>query len=164
MTASLAIGGTGGGGTIANDAFIDADPLGTLPVQRTVVNTGAAASEQGGRAVCAAIDKTVWYRYTPTTNSACRPDTSGSGFDTVLAVHRGSTPTRSPRSRATTTSPAGSRPRLARRVRRPGRPDLPPPGRWIQGQRRRRGVRRADANVNRMAVPPVNDDFADGLR
>jgi M6 family metalloprotease-like protein len=74
----------------ANDAFAQAVAVGALPFTRAAVDTRGATDQAGEPTPsCAAIGRTVWFRYTPTASGTVVADTVGSDFDTVLAVHRG---------------------------------------------------------------------------
>ncbi len=71
----------------ANDNFVNAAtaPLGSISNAMTY----GATTQTGELNACAGY-KTVWYRYTPTTTRTIIGSTSGSSFDTVLAVYVGS--------------------------------------------------------------------------
>ena len=103
-------GNNGGGGTFTlavrrapdNDDFVAAavlNPAG-LPVAVTV-DTRAASTETGevlpdnacvsaGEGGGTEVDTTVWYRLTPTTNTAMVVSTADTDFQTVIAVYTGS--------------------------------------------------------------------------
>jgi PKD repeat protein len=75
----------------ANDDFADAiviDPAG-LPFEHQIF-TGAATVETGEPEPCGSIGSTVWYAFTPDSDTLVTAHTSGSAFDTVLAVYAGS--------------------------------------------------------------------------
>jgi hypothetical protein len=83
----------------ANDTFANASVATSLPFTRSGIDTTNATTQSGentGIAPCAGtglIGKTVWFRYTPTSNQSVTVDTDGStaGYDTVLTAFRGST-------------------------------------------------------------------------
>ncbi|MDQ3259000.1 MAG: NF038122 family metalloprotease, partial [Acidobacteriota bacterium] len=73
----------------ANDDFANATPLSGLT--GTLAGTNVSATKEAGEPVHpdSAGGKSVWYRWqAPTTGSAVI-DTSGSSFDTILAIYRG---------------------------------------------------------------------------
>jgi hypothetical protein len=71
------------------DLFANATVVGALPFSDGG-STANATSEAGEPAPsCAPLGKTLWYRLTPGVNQTVTFSTSGSGFDTVLAVWRG---------------------------------------------------------------------------
>jgi hypothetical protein len=75
----------------ANDDFADAiviDPAG-LPFEHQIF-TGAATVETGEPEPCGSIGSTVWYAFTPDSDTLVTAHTSDSAFDTVLAVYAGS--------------------------------------------------------------------------
>src|SRR5262249_16207102 len=65
--------------------------IGALPYSVTASNADAGL-ESGEVQPCAAIDRTVWFSFTPATNVTLMADTFGSSFDTGLAVYEGTTP------------------------------------------------------------------------
>lgn len=79
----------------SNDNF--ANPVivapAALPFSQTV-DTATATTEVGepvdAPVHCAVVGKTVWYRFTPTASGVYQARTTGSSFDTVLAVFTGS--------------------------------------------------------------------------
>jgi M6 family metalloprotease-like protein len=73
----------------ANDAFGSATEIGGLPFAQTIDTRSATVEEGEPAPSCARIGKTAWFRFTPTQDVRLKADTAGSGFDTVLAVHRG---------------------------------------------------------------------------
>jgi Ca2+-binding RTX toxin-like protein len=73
----------------SNDAFASATEVLALPFEETL-NTSAATLETGEpQPPCAPIGKTVWYRFTPGSETFVGVDTLGSNFDTVLSVYTG---------------------------------------------------------------------------
>jgi thermitase len=70
------------------DAFASARLL--EPIGSGAGSNSAAALQAGEPRPCGSIDRTVWYRIVPSTSGALTASTAGSGFDTVLAVYRGS--------------------------------------------------------------------------
>lgn len=72
-----------------NDDFADALQVTSLPYEKSQ-NTTQATLEQGEPRPCGSIDRTVWYRFTPTSTVTVEADTFRSDFDTVLAVYTGS--------------------------------------------------------------------------
>ena len=90
MTADITAPGTPVVAT--SDAFGAAAGVATLPYQQTGATTASATVEAGEPTPsCGTIGKTVWFRYTPAASGTLIADTIGSGFDTLLAVYRGST-------------------------------------------------------------------------
>lgn len=81
----------------ANDNFANASIATTLPFAKSGIDTTNATVQTGENtslSPCTGtgfIGKTVWYRYTPTTNQTVTVDTNGStaGYDTVLTAFRG---------------------------------------------------------------------------
>jgi hypothetical protein len=79
-----------------NDDFANATAVTTLRAQQTVSNTVGATTEPGEQTslFCAGLGtplgRTVWYAFTPSVSGLVAIDTSGSNFDTVLAVYTGS--------------------------------------------------------------------------
>jgi subtilisin family serine protease len=89
-----------GGGTPpptgpANDNFVNRT-LVAPPAQdtvRTTTGTNVGSTAEAGEPNHAGVSgarTSVWWRYTPATSGTITIDTLGSGFDTVLAVYRGS--------------------------------------------------------------------------
>ena len=74
-----------------NDNCSEAQALGTLPLSETV-NTTTATSATGDPSLCSGDpgSNTVWYSLTPAASTTIGLDTSGSNYDTVLAVFTGS--------------------------------------------------------------------------
>lgn len=76
----------------ANDDFANAITIpAALPYTNTQ-STGQATLEPGeptAPSLCAPTGATVWYRLTPSSSGTLVVSTSGSGFDTVLAVYTG---------------------------------------------------------------------------
>ncbi|MEP7285275.1 MAG: VWA domain-containing protein [Chloroflexota bacterium] len=52
-------------------------------------NTVFALPNSNDPPLCGVANNTVWYRYTPTTSKIVNVDTSGSAYDTVLAIYIG---------------------------------------------------------------------------
>lgn len=73
----------------SSDSFAGAIAIGGAPFSQT--GTTSSATEEGGEPLtsCAPIGKTVWYRFTPSTNMTVTVSTQGSAFDTVLVAWRG---------------------------------------------------------------------------
>ena len=77
---------------IANDAFAGATTIGSFPFTRADVDTSGATTEAGEPVpTCGPTGKTLWYRFTAASNLSVTATTSGSNFDTVLQVWRGTT-------------------------------------------------------------------------
>jgi hypothetical protein len=74
---------------LANDSFAGAQSATSLPFAAGPLPTGFAGEAGEPVPSCAPIGKTLWWRFTPSTNMQVTADTAGSGFDTVLAVYRG---------------------------------------------------------------------------
>ena len=143
MTADITAPGTPMVAT--SDAFGAAAGVATLPYQQTGATTASATVEAGEPTPsCGAIGKTVWFRYTPAASGTLIADTIGSGFDTLLAVYRGS-------SLAGLTQVGcnddidNAANNLASKAQFAvtARPDVLRAGRWLQGPERRPGVRSA---------------------
>lgn len=85
-------GGTGGGGggeAPSNDAFANASSI-SPPFSQSGIQTASATVETGEPSPsCGAIGKTLWYRYQPNGSQKLQAETTGSSFDTVLAIYRG---------------------------------------------------------------------------
>ncbi|HEX2028173.1 MAG TPA: carboxypeptidase regulatory-like domain-containing protein, partial [Nitriliruptorales bacterium] len=60
----------------------------SVPAATSVATTGATL-QTGEPQPCGSIGATVWYSYTPSTTTPLIADTAGSDYDTVLAVHTG---------------------------------------------------------------------------
>ena len=73
-----------------NDNFSGAFVISTSLPYSNKEDAGGATLEPGEPRPCAQIDNTVWYSYTPVANGVVAADTSGSDFDTALAVYTGS--------------------------------------------------------------------------
>jgi hypothetical protein len=72
-----------------NDDFVNAGELGgTLP-QAAAQSTVYATTETGEPLPCAGIASTVWFRFTPSADGVLVADTTGSLYDTALAVYQG---------------------------------------------------------------------------
>jgi len=52
-------------------------------------STSGTGTESGEPKPCGRIGRTVWYRVVPASSGTLTASTAGSGFDTVLAVYRG---------------------------------------------------------------------------
>ena len=61
----------------------------SLPLPYSNTLDTMEATRQTGEPMCDLIANTVWYRYTPTGNVTLNVNTTGSDFDTVLAVFKG---------------------------------------------------------------------------
>ena len=64
----------------ANDNFINTEPIGSLPFSATVDLT-AASTELSEPQPCYAMDRSVWYSFTPTENMIVSTDTQGSAIN-----------------------------------------------------------------------------------
>ena len=73
-----------------NNAFAAATAVTGVPYSRTGQLNNQADTEAGEPTSCGPLGKTLWWKYTPTTNGRVRADTTGSNFDTVLAAYTGS--------------------------------------------------------------------------
>jgi PKD domain-containing protein len=74
----------------ANDNFVDATVISSLPFTDTVDNT-EATTEPGEPQHCQFSPQTVWYTITPSADAVLRVDMGGSSFfDTVLSVYQSS--------------------------------------------------------------------------
>lgn len=73
----------------ANDNFADAVLVGALPFDDAVTTSGATEEKHEPEPGCGPIGRTVWYRFTPDTDTEVRVDTAGSDFDTMVAVYTG---------------------------------------------------------------------------
>ena len=91
MTVNTADGSAGP--TIVNDNFGSATQASTLPYAQTGIATANATKEglEQSPSCGSTIGKTVWWRFTPATNMRVKAETTGSGFDTILAAWTGST-------------------------------------------------------------------------
>lgn len=69
----------------ANDSRENATLVTDLPYTDEVNNT--LATTEAGESDCSGYGS-VWYSFTPTANMAIVADTSGSSFDTLLAIHK----------------------------------------------------------------------------
>lgn len=75
----------------ANDDFSAATNVAALPFQDTVDTTEATLEVDEPQPPCTFFTgRTVWYSFTPGSDTIVSVDTLGSGFDTVLAVWTGS--------------------------------------------------------------------------
>jgi serine protease len=72
----------------ANDDFATAVAVSSLPFSDGR-NTLGAALEEAEPQPCALTAASVWYSYTPDADTTVTADTSGSDFDTVVAVYTG---------------------------------------------------------------------------
>ena len=79
--------------TIVNDNFGSATQSPRLLYAQTGIATANATKEglEQSPSCGSTIDKTVWWRFTPATNMRVKAETTGSGFDTILAAWMGST-------------------------------------------------------------------------
>ena len=77
-------------GTPANNNFACATGIASRPYSNTQSTSGATL-ESGEPRPCGSIGGTVWYTWTPSASGTYTVDTSGSNFDTVLAIYTGST-------------------------------------------------------------------------
>jgi predicted esterase len=73
---------------LENDHFDDALVISSLPFSDVKFTEGAGV-EPDEPQPCGEIGSTVWYRFTPQTITTVEVNTTGSGFDTVLAVYTG---------------------------------------------------------------------------
>ncbi len=74
----------------ANDNFANATLITTIPFSDGPFSTTEATSEPGEPSPCGSIGRTVWYSFTPSQSGTIVADTTGSDYDTVLAVYTGS--------------------------------------------------------------------------
>ena len=74
----------------SNDAFANAIEVPALPFENTVATAQASRETGEPRPSCAPIGRTIWYQYTPSTDTVLGANTAGSNFDTVLGVYTGS--------------------------------------------------------------------------
>ena len=82
----------GGGGPPENDNLVDAIAPG-LNSTSTATTTEATLETDEPQPACAtAVDKTVWYQYTPGITRTVVAKTVGSDFDTVLAIYTATDP------------------------------------------------------------------------
>ena len=84
----ISLSGCTTSGGPANDNFAAAAAL-SVPGSASA-QTQSATTETGEPNPCAPIGKTVWYRLVPGSSGTLTAATAGSGFDTVLALYRGS--------------------------------------------------------------------------
>ena len=92
MLAVLAMGSSAQGAVPpANDDFASAAVVGSLPFQDTVSTVEATMEPNEPDPPCAfgVAERTVWYAFTPGSDTFVSADTLGSSFDTVLAVWTG---------------------------------------------------------------------------
>jgi len=73
----------------ANDNFASAIVIGAPPYSKSQSTVGAT-TQAGEPSDCGDIAGTVWYQFTPSTDTILSADTFMSGYDTVLAVYTGS--------------------------------------------------------------------------
>ena len=73
--------------TAFNDRFADAWML--AAPGSAAGSTSGASTESGEPKPCGRIGRTVWYRVVPDGSGTLTASTAGSGFDTVLALYRG---------------------------------------------------------------------------
>ena len=73
----------------ANNCFSTATGISSRPYSNSQSTSGATL-ESGEPRPCGSIGATVWYTWTPTTSGTYTVDTSGSSYDTVLAIYTGS--------------------------------------------------------------------------
>jgi hypothetical protein len=74
-----------------NDNFANATSVPSLPFN-SVVNTADSTTEPGEPQVCNFMSQTVWYSFTPSTNTMVSADNSGTAFATGLNVYQASGP------------------------------------------------------------------------
>lgn len=89
MSASFTAPGGGGGGAPANDLFGSATTVTSRVFDETVDTTGATVEAGETAQTGCPLGGTVWYRFTPARDVRVTATTSGSSFDTVLAMWRG---------------------------------------------------------------------------
>ncbi|WP_157744472.1 PKD domain-containing protein [Micromonospora viridifaciens] len=87
MIALLVAGPTAAYAAPGNDDFTVATVIGEIPYS-TTVDTSGATSDPTDPTGCA-NNGSVWFRYTPTSNTRLRVDTFGSDYDTVLSAWSG---------------------------------------------------------------------------
>lgn len=76
-------------GTPLNDCIEDSVQVDQMPYL-TQQSTVGATTSHGENTICSALPamgSTVWYRFSPEETSQVTANTTGSDFDTVLAVH-----------------------------------------------------------------------------
>src|SRR5262245_37771278 len=75
-----------------NDACASATVVTTIPYTDSVTTTATTTDAADPTPGCGggSRGKSVWYRYTASTNSLLTADTNGSDYDTVLSVYTGS--------------------------------------------------------------------------
>lgn len=79
--------------TSANDDFNGATGINTNTYNSSQDTTNATTASDDPTYPCSSQNKesaSVWYRFTPTSNGSLSVNTIGSGYDTVLAIWRGS--------------------------------------------------------------------------
>ena len=78
--------------TIANDVQADAISINTIPFTYTENVTDATVDAgEPSNYDCGNRSQSVWFKYVPTTNRTVLIDTSGSNYNTVIALYSGST-------------------------------------------------------------------------
>src|SRR6185436_11328245 len=73
----------------SNDGFDSATSISSLPFGDDV-DTTTASTEPGEPQFCVFIDRSVWYRYTPSSQEVLRAAVSGAGFQTNINVYQSS--------------------------------------------------------------------------
>ena len=84
---ALMLPGTAAAAPPTNDAFGSAAVVGSLPYS-DVVNTTDSTIEGGEPQFCIFMNQTVWYLFTPATNSVVAVNNGGTGFQTNVNVYR----------------------------------------------------------------------------
>jgi hypothetical protein len=74
----------------ANDDFADASAVPDIPFSTSQGTTGATLEPFEPTFVCAPINSSLWYVFTPGSDVTVQADTFGSNYDTVLAAFTGS--------------------------------------------------------------------------
>ncbi len=79
-------------GVPPHDLFVNRRTVSNLPYLNQVTTTSGTTSPDDPNFPCGSADqgnRSVWYRYTPTTDTSIVAHTNGSSFDTMLAVWTG---------------------------------------------------------------------------
>lgn len=74
-----------------NDNFANRVTISSTPFTDAKITTEATMEPGEQQPSCAPIGKTVWYQFTPGSNTILRADTIGSDFDTVVGAWTGTT-------------------------------------------------------------------------
>lgn len=76
----------------ANDEFINAQSIPSLPFNATIDNMADATTEAGEQQFCYFMDKTVWYSFTPTETMLVQADTQGSAVTGNMNIYHATGP------------------------------------------------------------------------